>query len=68
MIKRLRKELSSIIGQAEANNLKILYGGSVKSGNANDFFKHENIDGALVGSASLDPVEFTKLIEIGGKY
>ncbi len=68
MIKRLRKELNSIIGQTEANNLKILYGGSVKSENADDFFKHENIDGALVGSASLDPVEFTKLIEIGGKY
>lgn len=68
MIKKLRTKLNSIIGELQSKNLKILYGGSVKSENADEFFKQENIDGALVGSAALNPIEFVKLIEIGGKY
>lgn len=68
MIKKLKIKLSSVIAESDVKKMKILYGGSVKSENADEFFKQENIDGALVGSASLNPIEFVKLIEIGGKY
>lgn len=43
--------------------IKILYGGSVNSENASSFFSQPNIDGALVGQASLDPVEFLQVIK-----
>ena len=49
------KELSSL--------LPILYGGSVNAENASKFFQKENIDGALVGGASLDPENFLKIIQ-----
>ncbi len=42
---------------------KILYGGSVNSDNASSFFSQPNIDGALVGQASLDPIEFLQIIK-----
>lgn len=41
----------------------VLYGGSVKSGNVKSFTKRQSIDGVLVGGASLDPLEFEKIIE-----
>lgn len=49
----------------EINNeaMYILYGGSVSSGNVNDFTKMPNINGVLVGNASLDPKEFLELIK-----
>ncbi len=43
--------------------IKILYGGSVNSDNASSFLSQPNIDGALVGQASLDPVEFLQIIK-----
>lgn len=43
-------------------DLRVLYGGSVKSSNSGVFINHEGIDGVLVGGASLDPIEFTKII------
>ncbi len=45
------------------NNLTILYGGSVTSGNVNSFTKEKNIGGVLVGGASLEAEEFIKIIE-----
>jgi len=48
----------------EKNGIRyVLYGGSVKSGNVKSFTKRQNIDGVLVGGASLDPLEFSKIIE-----
>jgi len=44
-----------------AQSTRILYGGSVKSGNIAGFMKRENIDGALVGGASLDVDEFVAI-------
>ena len=43
--------------------ISVLYGGSVSSENVSSFTKAENITGVLVGSASLDPLEFIKIIE-----
>ena len=45
------------------NNFRIVYGGSVTSQNVKDFSDLENIDGLLVGGASLDPKEFRKIAE-----
>ena len=45
-----------------AEQIRILYGGSVKSGNAAELFGQEDIDGGLVGGASLDAVEFAAIV------
>ncbi|WP_141736633.1 triose-phosphate isomerase [Oligoflexus tunisiensis] len=54
----LRQKLG---GAAEA--LRILYGGSVKSSNIKGLMKQPDVDGALVGGASLDPVEFARIVD-----
>ena len=41
--------------------MRILYGGSVKSGNVASFLREANVDGALVGGASLDVDEFSSI-------
>ena len=57
----LRARLAEKYGQNIADEVRILYGGSVKSGNIGELVKQDDIDGALVGGASLDAEEFTKL-------
>jgi triosephosphate isomerase (TIM) len=57
----IRAALTEKYGADVANTVRILYGGSVKSGNIADLVVQEDIDGALVGGASLDPDEFAKL-------
>jgi triosephosphate isomerase len=57
----IRAKLADKYGQGVAAEVRILYGGSVKSGNIGELVKQEDIDGALVGGASLDADEFTKL-------
>ena len=57
----IREEIGSI-GSAEiASNMRILYGGSVKSSNINEIMKQVDVDGALIGGASLDPEELAKI-------
>jgi triosephosphate isomerase (TIM) len=50
----------------EADRVRILYGGSVKPGNAAELLAQPDIDGALVGGASLDPEEFAAIVEAAG--
>ncbi len=50
-----------------AQGLRILYGGSVKAANAAELFAQKDIDGGLVGGASLDPDEFGAIIAAAGK-
>jgi triosephosphate isomerase len=57
----IRAELSSIASEEIADNCRILYGGSVKSINTLDIMKEPDVDGALVGGASLDPEEFARI-------
>ncbi|HEX2131995.1 MAG TPA: triose-phosphate isomerase [Actinophytocola sp.] len=57
----LRAKLAEKYGDQIAAEVRVLYGGSVKSGNIGDLVKQDDIDGALVGGASLDAEEFTKL-------
>ena len=51
----------------EANDIPILYGGSVKSSNIKDLLNQKDINGALVGGSSLDPIEFSKIINYAGE-
>ena len=43
--------------------MKIIYGGSVNSKNVSDYFSKAKMDGVLVGGASLNPIEFSKIID-----
>jgi triosephosphate isomerase len=57
----LRAALAQLLGDEAAQRTRILYGGSVKSGNIAGFMRQPNIDGALVGGASLDVDEFSAI-------
>jgi len=57
----LRVALSEELGAEAAQRTRILYGGSVKSNNIAGFMRQPNIDGALVGGASLDVAEFSSI-------
>jgi len=61
MISHIRRGLASAYDEQTAEKLRILYGGSVKSGNISDLMAMEDIDGALVGGASLDAKEFAAI-------
>lgn len=58
-----RAVLGDRLGDELAEGLPILYGGSVKPSNAADLLARENIDGVLVGGASLDPDSFLAIVE-----
>jgi triosephosphate isomerase len=59
---QIRKKLAEIYGQNEANGVIRQYGGSVKSLNAKELFEMSDIDGGLVGGASLKAEEFSKIV------
>lgn len=54
----IRAELGRILGKADAAGVRLLYGGSVKPGNAAELMNVANVDGALVGGASLKAADF----------
>lgn len=58
----IRQQLSAKYGEAVANEISILYGGSVKAANAKELFTQPDVDGGLVGGASLLVDEFTVII------
>ena len=62
-VKAIRKKIAEIYGQNVADGVIIQYGGSVKSSNAKELFSMSDIDGALVGGASLKADEFSKIVE-----
>jgi triosephosphate isomerase (TIM) len=59
----IRREAAGVFGEEFAANLRILYGGSVKPDNATELMAQEEIDGALVGGASLDPKSFAAIVK-----
>ena len=61
----LRDILTQQFGDEVAQQTRIQYGGSVKPGNAEELLAQPNIDGALVGGASLEPESFTGIIGHG---
>ena len=58
----LRAVLADVLGAEAAQRTRILYGGSVKSGNVASFLREPDVDGALVGGASLVADEFAAII------
>ena len=59
----IRSVLSELFGAPAADRVRIQYGGSVKPENAEDLMRQKNIDGALIGGASLDPRSFARIIQ-----
>ncbi|MEV8443013.1 triose-phosphate isomerase [Actinosynnema sp. NPDC051121] len=57
----IRVKLAELHGEDVASAVRVLYGGSVKSGNIAELIAQKDVDGALVGGASLDADEFAKL-------
>ena len=62
-IMQIRKKLAEIYGQNEAEGVIIQYGGSVKSSNAKELFEMSDIDGGLVGGASLKEKKKKKIVK-----
>ena len=58
----IRKTIDSIYGKVAADTIRIQYGGSVKPANAKELLTKENIDGALIGGASLNPDDLLAII------
>lgn len=61
MHKFIRENMKSAYGANIAENMSILYGGSCKSSNAKELFKNADVDGGLIGGASLDAKEFIEI-------
>ena len=61
-ISLVRRTVSQQLGVKTAERTRVLYGGSVKSSNIRDFMASDEIDGALVGGASLDPEDFSGIV------
>ncbi|MCX8224518.1 MAG: triose-phosphate isomerase [Sulfitobacter sp.] len=59
----IRARLNDRFGQETGDTIRLLYGGSVKSENAAEIFTAENVDGALVGGASLKAADFAPIIK-----
>ena len=59
----IKKILSNLYNQNMANNVGVLYGGSVNSANASDYVKEAGFEGLLVGGASLKSQEFSKIVK-----
>jgi triosephosphate isomerase len=63
----IRPILAKMFGNTVAEGVRVLYGGSVTAANAAEFFTQPQIDGALVGGASLKAAEFVKIVEAAAK-
>jgi len=61
----LRGVFAGLYGDSAANQIRILYGGSVKADNVRDLMAVADIDGALVGGASLKPETFHPIVDFG---
>jgi triosephosphate isomerase (TIM) len=59
---RIRSVLSGLFDTAASEAMRVIYGGSVKSANAGELFACPDIDGGLIGGASLDAGEFAKIV------
>ena len=60
--KEIRKAIASLYGSEIAEKIRIQYGGSVNPGNIDELLAQEDIDGALIGGASLDPDKFISMV------
>jgi triosephosphate isomerase len=63
----IRPALAGLFGQETAQSIRIQYGGSVTAANAAEFFSQPEIDGALVGGASLKVDEFVAITQAASR-
>lgn len=63
VIGAIRAEVAVLAGRPAADAIRLQYGGSVKAANISEIMAQPDIDGALVGGASLDPVEFARIVQ-----
>lgn len=63
----IRKELAGLYDEATAAEIRILYGGSMNAGNANELLSQQDVDGGLIGGASLKPDSFSEIVHVAGK-
>jgi triosephosphate isomerase len=63
VIGAIRAEVSSLVGAKAAQSVRIQYGGSVKASNIAEIMAQPDVDGALVGGASLEPAEFARIVQ-----
>jgi triosephosphate isomerase (TIM) len=63
VVATIRDAIANAYSSDVAAAVRVQYGGSVKAGNIRDFMAHPEIDGALVGGASLDPEEFALIVK-----
>ena len=63
----IRKTLAEMFDPTTAAKVRIQYGGSVKPDNAKELLHQPDIDGALVGGASLDPRSFAKIVQAAAR-
>ena len=61
----IRATVRELAGEGAAGSVRIQYGGSVKAGNIAELMAEADVDGALVGGASLDPDEFARIAQLG---
>ncbi|CAB4644064.1 unannotated protein [freshwater metagenome] len=59
----IRREVAVLFGQEVSQGVRIQYGGSVKASNISELMAQPDIDGALIGGASLDPDEFARIVQ-----
>ncbi len=64
----IRKTLAKKLGKGNANKMRILYGGSVKPNNAKELLSLEDVDGALIGGASLKVEDFMGIAKNSGAF
>lgn len=60
----IRAKIGEMFGSTTAESVRVQYGGSVKPGNIAELMAQPDIDGALVGGASLDPDEFARIVQL----
>jgi triosephosphate isomerase len=62
----IRNAIAAMFGRSAADEMSILYGGSVKPDNASDLMRESEVDGVLVGGASLTPSDFAAIVKAAG--
>ena len=68
MAHAIRECVKQVHGEDAANGVRILYGGSVKATNVAEIMQENDVDGVLVGGASLDAVEFANIARFEQHY
>jgi triosephosphate isomerase len=63
VVEVIRSTLAERYDAGVASSVRVQYGGSVKPGNVREFMAHPELDGALVGGASLEPEEFALIVK-----